>query len=120
MISNIVKVFIKGHNESSCILVRNTSFIEKHEGKSNNECEWWALLMAIKYIHDNNIPNGVIYTDSALLFKHINGTNRIKAKKLRHIYYKWNYYKNILKYEKDIVIEYRTIDGSLNPARCYV
>lgn len=130
MVAEPEKIFIKGRNENGCIYVRNKSIIEEMPNMSNNQCEWKSLVMAMKFILDYKLNNVIIFTDSVLLYKQLSGKisddkllnknkkkNRIKSKKLKHIYFEWNKYKNLL-YDKSI--SYKYIDFELNPARCYV
>lgn len=49
---------------------------------TNNEAEYFALLEGVNVALKNNFKNIVIYSDSELLVKQINGEYKVKAKNL--------------------------------------
>ncbi len=54
--------------------------------KTNNEAEYFALLLGLKKCLDLGINNIKIYSDSKLLVNQINGTYKIKDEKLKRLY----------------------------------
>lgn len=108
-----MKIFIKGKDKRACILSDDFFLVENIE-MSNNQCEWESVIMALNTIPYCDDSGFTIYTDSLLVYRQIQGENKIKDKALKEQYFRWNEMKNIL---RDIPIEYLYVSGCDNPAR---
>ena len=120
----MVKVFIKGCNEKSCVVIHYRSHIKDRNNCSDNMCEWLSLLDALEIIRVREYTDVTIYTDSRLLFYQLNKILNIDEhekkwsyKKMRDYYLKWNKIVNEMS-EKNI--KYCYINPKENIARGYI
>ena len=64
------------------------SFSENIGKKTNNEAEYLALLKGIEICIQNNIKDLIIYSDSELVVKQINGVYKVKNERMLILYKK--------------------------------
>jgi ribonuclease HI len=110
-------LYIKGRNEQVYHVFGRESGTEYYSGYSNNQCEWEGVITAMEYIRDNDLQEAKIVTDSLLLYKQLVGEYRIKNKRIKPFYFRWNELKNQL---SGHIITYSHVEDDDNYARSYM
>lgn len=87
-VNNIIYFDGGVHGQRICVHdVGKNKYIVKHikEGKTNNELEYWALIIAVRYVNRNYNSNDkvLIIGDSRLIINQVWGTWRINKERLR-------------------------------------
>ncbi|MGQ9705508.1 MAG: ribonuclease HI family protein [bacterium] len=77
-----------GHSGIGLVLIDNNNreigiYSEYIGEKTSNQAEYIALLYAVEIMRALNVKSAVIYTDSKLIKKQINGEYRVKNDKMR-------------------------------------
>ena len=62
------------------------SFSEYLHDSTNNEAEYGALIAGLKYLIKLNLLNPIIYSDSELVVKQVNGEYRVKNDRMIALY----------------------------------
>jgi ribonuclease HI len=108
------ELYIKGKygKLAGCTNDGTSIFLSEFVNASDNQCEWMALIQAMKYI-SGEWNSTLVHTDSLILFRQLMGDYRIKAPTLKPLYYEWNVYKNIL----SGLVKYHYVSGCDNKAR---
>ena len=64
-------------------IYRRASYIGE---TTNNQAEYRALIHCLQALEEMDLSNGVIYSDSELLVKHLSGEYRVKNQQLKPLY----------------------------------
>ena len=126
----LIRIYVKGSTRKNVVtagVYRNDQLLFfKNSGiqgdTTRNQAEWEAVVHAMNIVRDNFPKEEIeMYTDSILVYKHLNGIFKIQDKELKRRYMEWNTIKNILKYQySGCDIAYNCIEGDTNQARKYI
>jgi ribonuclease HI len=78
----------KNPGEAGCGIViydddKKICEISKYLGiKTNNEAEYSGVVLALEKMHSKNLKEAILYSDSQLLVKQLNGEYKVKAEKI--------------------------------------
>ena len=62
------------------------SFSEYLDDATNNEAEYKALIVGLKYLLELNLLNPKIYSDSELIVKQVNGEYKVKNDRMKYLH----------------------------------
>jgi len=107
-------IFIKGKNQHVFLSIGEEIIEKTYSGMSNNQCEWMAVIDALKYMSGLSLPETTIGMDSLLVYKQLNFIYHTKSPNIKPMYFQWNQLKNTLSGHS---ITYQFMSGFQNPAR---
>ena len=113
-------IYIKGNIGRCSISCEDLEHykIFQYKDQTRNQCEWFSIVEAMQFVHDSGdfMDEDInFYTDSIMLDNQLNWRWHVKSKKIKHIYFKYNKLKNLLRERK--VIKYNYVESKDNPAR---
>ena len=72
-----MKLYIDGSSRGNpgkglaLLYINGKVYTQEHENITNNQAEYYALLMAFEYLHNFHVMNAEILTDSQLIVGHL-------------------------------------------------